>query len=85
MKRLQTKITTILLTWLCLLLTLPALADEAKRYVLRVTAQPTRAGSFNTNQEQLADGETIHLFAYANSKFKFKEWKDETGKVISSA
>ena len=85
MKRLQTKITTILLTWLCLLLTLPALADEAKRYVLRVTAQPSRAGSFNTNQELLADGETIHLFAYANSKFKFKEWKDETGKVISSA
>ena len=85
MKRLQTKITTILLTWLCLLLTLPALADEAKRYVLRVTAQPSRAGSFNTNQEQLADGETIHLFAYDNSKFKFKEWKDETGKVISSA
>lgn len=85
MKRLQTKITTILLTWLCLLLTLPALADEAKRYVLRVTAQPSRAGSFNTNQEHLADGETIHLFAYANSKFKFKEWKDETGKVISSA
>ncbi len=58
-------------------------ADEG--HTLNVIAKPSIAGSFNTKNASLQENETIHLYAYSNSNFSFKEWQDEHGAVISSA
>lgn len=84
MKHLHYFIKTILLALLCLLLPSTAFADDAK-HTLKVVSKPEMAGTFNTNTATLAQGEVIHLFAYANSNFTFKEWTAEDGTVVATA
>lgn len=63
--------------------TMPTWADDAETYTLQLKASPTKAGSFNTSNASLTAGKVIHLYAYANSNFDFKEWTDENGNVVS--
>ena len=58
-------------------------AEEAVRHTLTVVAQPAMAGTFNTATASLATGETIQLYAYANSNFTFKEWRDAEKRTLS--
>lgn len=73
--------------WAFVLLTLsmvlPSAAWADGEHQLTVKAKPTMAGTFNTSAATLAAGETIHLYAYANSSFTFVQWTDETGTVVS--
>lgn len=62
---------------------MPTWADDADSYTLQLKASPTKAGSFNTSNASLTMGKVIHLYAYANSNFDFKEWTDENGNVVS--
>lgn len=84
MKHLQSFLKATLLSLLCLLLPCTALADDTK-HTLKVVSKPEMAGTFNTNTATLAQGEVIHLFAYANSNFMFKEWTAEDGTVVATA
>lgn len=62
---------------------MPTWADNAETHTLQLKASPTKAGSFNTSSASLAAGRVIHLYAYANSNFDFKEWTDENGNIVS--
>lgn len=84
MKHLQSFLKATLLSLLCLLLPCTALADDTK-HTLKVVSKPEMAGTFNTNIATLAQGEVIHLFAYTNSNFMFKEWTAEDGTVVATA
>ena len=68
----------------------PALPDfpedtNIPTYNLRLDTKPAGAGSFNTSNTNLKEGESIHLYAYSNSNFYFKRWEDAQGNVISTA
>ena len=68
----------------------PALPDFPKdtnipTYNLKLDTKPAGAGSFNTSNTNLKEGESIHLYAYSNSNFYFKRWEDAQGNVISTA
>ena len=62
---------------------IPTWADETESYTLQLKANPAKAGSFNTSNASLTAGKVIHLYAYANSNFDFKEWTDENGNIVS--
>jgi len=70
-------------TILIIYMVIPVVAWAEDVHQLTVVAKPVIAGSFNTSSAQLASGNTIHLYAYANSNFTFKCWTDENGKEIS--
>ena len=68
----------------------PALPDfpedtNIPTYNLKLDTKPAGAGSFNTSNTNLKEGESIHLYAYSNSNFYFKRWEDAQGNVISTA
>ncbi|MBQ0073411.1 MAG: chitobiase/beta-hexosaminidase C-terminal domain-containing protein [Prevotella sp.] len=81
----KTNLLTFLLSVVCLFFTSSVYADDLEKHTLAVVSKPTMAGSFNTNSASLSTGETIHLYAYANKNFSFKEWTDADGIKISSA
>ena len=62
---------------------LPFAAWAEGGHQLTVVAKPAMAGSFNTSTAELMEGETIHLYAYANTNFTFLRWTDEKGNVVS--
>lgn len=62
---------------------LPSAAWAEGGHQLTVVAKPTMAGSFNANTAELMEGDTIHLYAYANANFSFLRWTDEKGNVVS--
>lgn len=68
----------------------PALPDfpedtNIPTYNLTLNTKPAGAGSFNTSNTNLKEGESIHLYAYSNSNFYFKRWEDAQGNTISTA
>lgn len=83
MKDTITRIKALLLIPLVTCGTLSVHAEEAVRHTLTVVAQPAMAGTFNTATASLAAGETIQLYAYANSNFTFKEWTDTEKRTLS--
>lgn len=66
---------------------LPDLPEDTNipTYNLKLDTKPAGAGSFNTSNTNLKEGESIHLYAYSNSNFYFKRWEDAQGNVISTA
>ena len=83
MKYIQPRLLSMTFALLSFLLMQSALTAEAQDHQLNVTAKPAIAGSFNQHAATLAAGESIHLYAYANSSFTFVNWVDEKGTVIS--
>lgn len=68
----------------------PALPDfpedtNIPTYNLTLNTKPAGAGSFNTSNTNLKEGESIHLYAYSNSNFYFQRWEDAQGDTISTA
>ena len=83
MKHFNIRYLTLTLYVLSLFVSLPVLAIGENGYTLSVVAKPSIAGSFNTNNAILQKDETIHLYAYSNSNFTFKEWQDAEGNTIA--
>lgn len=83
MKHLYIRYLTLTIYVLSLFFSLPVLAIVENGYTLSVVAKPSIAGSFNTNNAILQKDETIHLYAYSNSNFTFKEWQDAEGNTIA--
>ena len=81
MKHIKSRVWAFVL--LALSMVLPSAVWADGEHQLSVKAMPTMAGTFNTSAATLAAGETIHLYAYANSSFTFVHWTDETGTVVS--
>lgn len=64
---------------------LPDFPEDIKTYTLTLNTKPAGAGSFNTSNTNLKEGESIHLYAYSNSNFYFNRWEDAQGNTISTA
>ena len=54
------------------------------RYTLTVECKPEGSGTFNTRSAVIAEGDSIRLYAYTNTGYKFLHWENEQGKVITS-
>jgi PKD repeat protein len=62
----------------------PKQPDIKTKSALFVEAQPKAGGSFNiTSGTKYEEGQSVYLYAYANTGFKFVEWRDGE-EVISS-
>ena len=55
------------------------------QYTLTLECKPDGGGSFNTRSASVAEGDSVRLYAYTNTGYKFLQWEDEQGKVISTA
>lgn len=65
---------------------LPDFPEEGiTKYMLKVIAKPAGAGSFNVSNTKFAENESIHLYAYTNSNFRFLYWADAKGDTVSTA
>lgn len=53
-------------------------------YQVTVTAEPTYAGSFNTSSTMVEKGGSVYLYAYTNTGFVFKYWKNPAGDTLST-
>ncbi|MDR2622557.1 MAG: PKD domain-containing protein, partial [Dysgonamonadaceae bacterium] len=48
-----------------------------QKYTLNLVAQPGNAGSFNRESGgRYEEGSSVYLYAYTNTGFKFREWRD---------
>ncbi len=55
----------------------PVPAPDPVKYSLDIEAQPSSAGSFNVSSgNKYEEGTSVYLFAYTNTGFKFREWRD---------
>lgn len=59
--------------------------DPEGIYTLTLTAKPEGAGSFNFGTASMKAGEQTHLYAYTSSNFKFLQWEDAAGNLVSTA
>ena len=53
-------------------------------YQVTITAEPTYAGSFNTSSTMVEKGGSVYLYAYTNTGFVFKYWKNPAGDTLST-
>ena len=54
------------------------------KYQVTVTAEPAYSGSFNTSSTSVEKGGSVHLYAYTNTGFVFKYWKNSKGDTLST-
>ncbi len=54
----------------------PDSPDQTKKYTLTLKTQPANAGSFNRSSgEQFAAGQSVYMYYYANTDYKFDSWQ----------
>ena len=53
-------------------------------YTVTVSCKPEGSGSFNIEKKTLAEGDSVRLYAYTNTGFKFLRWETDQEKLLSS-
>ncbi len=56
---------------------------DGYQHKLTVYSTPSTGGYFNTSSCMLTEGETLNLYAYPNSSFRFVSWK-QNGQIVST-
>ena len=60
----------------------PADPVMSAKYMLTVNCEPEVAATFNFQSHRVTEGTTENIYAYPNSGFVFKHWKDSDGNII---
>ncbi len=63
----------------------PAMPDTTTYYLLQTVINPEGAGSLNLYDGRYAAGASVNLRAYNNTGFRFINWQDQNGNIVSES